>query len=172
MNNDRQTLTHLPNDVDEFRMAIERREVAASLTPGRPPRPRVVLVATCPPHHPSIGFDFVVRCTVLRSLCLVIRTSQIVFQANRLVATYIERTPITQAASPVAHALFREPRTAARASPFVLPRVVGAAEVVVLSLEVKLLAVPTSNWSLLEFQAHVYNKMGTPPTHNGEQGRA
>lgn len=83
-----------------------------------------------------------------------------------------QENPVTQAASPVAHALFREPRTDARASPFVLPRVVGAAKVVVLSLEVKLLAVPTSNRTLLEFQAHVYNKTAIPRTHTGEKGRA
>lgn len=70
------------------------------------------------------------------------------------------REPYKFSSIPVAHALFRESRTAARASPFVLPRVVGAAEVVVLRLEVKFLAVPTSNRSLLELQAHVYNKMG------------
>lgn len=50
---------------------------------------------------------------------------------------------------PVTHTFFREPRAAARACPLVLPRVVGAAQVVVLRLEVELLTVPTSDWSLL-----------------------
>lgn len=47
------------------------------------------------------------------------------------------------------HALLREPWTTARASPLILPRVIGATEVVILWFEVKLLAVPTADRSLL-----------------------
>ena len=50
---------------------------------------------------------------------------------------------------PVTHALFRKPRTAPWACPLEFPRVVSAAEVMILRLEVELLAVPTSDWPLL-----------------------
>lgn len=51
------------------------------------------------------------------------------------------------------HTLFRKPWTAPRAGPLVLSRVVSAAEVVVLRLKIELLAVPTSDWSLLAYRA-------------------